>query len=180
MATCPKCSTSGLKHTLISEDLPAHACPNCDGILIGLVVYRRWRETRHPSHGASDQIPDDVAEHDSKDVVSCAKCGGLMTKFRIMSAAPNHIDYCAHCEDIWLDHGEWELIDAMAGSDHLANILTQPWQRRVRSESQENMERDRLRELLGADYKKLADVKEWLDAHSSRDVILAYLRRTAH
>lgn len=180
MASCPRCSTTGLKHTLISEDLPAHACPDCDGLLISLIAYRRWRETHHPAKGASEQIPRDVADQDSKDVVGCTKCGGIMTKFRIMADSPNHIDFCAHCEDIWLDHGEWELIDAMAGADHLNTILTQPWQRRVRSESQENMERQRLRSMLGPDFDKVAELKDWLETHQHRDVIFAYLRRKLH
>ena len=44
MATCPNCKTSGLRHVLLSADLPAYACPDCSGLLVSLVAYRRWRE----------------------------------------------------------------------------------------------------------------------------------------
>lgn len=179
MADCPSCSHAGLKHTLLSDALPAHTCPSCDGLLVSLVAYRRWRETDH-APPKSSQLPNDVSVDDSKDAIACGKCRKLMTKFRISADSPNRIDYCAGCEDVWLDEGEWDLIEALAGSDHLATILTQPWQRRVIVESVEKMKHERLKTLLGSDYDKVMGLNDWLTDHTSRDVILTYLRRKSH
>lgn len=175
MATCPTCKTSGLKHTLISDHLPAYACPDCDGLLISLVAYRRWRETHAGSGGDAGSAAETI--DDSAEAINCSRCNGIMTKFRISAAAPNHIDFCAHCEDIWLDHGEWDLVESLAGSDHLANILTQPWQRRLQSESRDRMEHERLRAKLGDDFDKLQDLRDWLHSHEHRDLLYAYISR---
>jgi len=179
MATCPSCSHSGLKHTLISDTLAVHMCPNCEGLLVSLVAYRRWRETDHPSH-EPDQPPINVSVDDSKDAIACGKCRALMTKYRISADSPNRIDYCAGCEDIWLDEGEWNLVEVLAGSDHLNTILTQPWQRKIVNESVEKMKQERLKARLGSDYEKVVELNDWLAGHTSRDVILTYLRRKSH
>ncbi|MEM7433482.1 MAG: hypothetical protein AAF351_16275, partial [Pseudomonadota bacterium] len=90
---------------------------------------------------------------------------------------PNRIDYCAHCEDVWLDAGEWELIESVVGSTELANITSQPWQYRVNQNTIDKMSRDRLRESLGDDFEQLEDLCDWVDKHPARLEILAYLTR---
>lgn len=179
MSSCPVCPQSGLKHTLISESLPAHMCPACEGLLISLVAYRQWREHVEPPK-RPDRPPTNVAVEDSKDAIACSKCGSMMTKYRISSESPNRIDFCEPCEDIWLDHGEWEIVEDLAGSDHLWTILTQPWQRRIVTESIDKMEVERLQDLLGPDYEKIVELSRWLTGHASRDLILTYLRRKSH
>lgn len=176
MATCPTCKTPGLKHILLSADLPAYACPDCSGLLVSLVAYRRWREL-HDEDSSVDAADGIESIDDSDAAINCTRCGGIMTKYRFSAESPNHIDFCAHCEDIWLDHGEWQLVEALAGSDHLANILTQPWQRRILSESQQQMERDRLQGLLGDDYAKVMELRDWLHDHAHRNVVYALLMR---
>lgn len=103
-----------------------------------------------------------------------------MTKFRISIDAPNRIDFCAHCEDIWLDEGEWAMVEALAGSDHLATIITQPWQRKIRLEAEHRMESERLHTLFGDEYEKVMDLQKWLTDHPARDELLALLRRSVH
>ena len=174
MTACPRCPESGLRHTLVSDTLPGHTCASCGGILVSLVAYRRWRETLGPESEPSHRVhPAD----DTDEIVTCSKCKGLMTKYRISSEAPNRIDLCASCEDVWLDQGEWDLVEALAGSDHLANIITQPWQRRIRIETEEHLEEARLRERFGEDYDRLSSFREWFYEHPARDEIIAYLLR---
>ncbi len=180
MATCPRCPDTGLQHTLVSDSLPAHACPSCDGLLVGLVAYRRWRETHGTASTPAAGSTGTLAADDARDALSCSKCRRIMTKYRISPDAPNRIDFCAGCEDIWLDDGEWEMVELLAGSDHLANIVTQPWQYRLRGEALEKMERKRLAARLGDDFDKVRELANWLHDHEARDEIFAYLLRKSY
>lgn len=177
MATCPTCTNSRLKHVLLADNLPAYVCPTCDGLLVSLVAFRRWRDVYgqgEPPHATGD-TPEPVDDSDA--AINCSRCGGIMTKYRFAASLPNHIDYCAHCEDIWLDSGEWALVEQLAGSRQLSSILTEPWQHRIQAESRAAMETQRLRAVLGDDYDRTMDFKTWLDAHEQRDRILALLTR---
>ncbi len=174
---CPNCKTAGLDHTLLIDELPAHGCPSCDGVLLSLIAYRRWSEahrkdTREIRHSTTDLVIED--SHDAK---LCTRCARLMTKYRIAPELDNRLDYCSHCEDIWLDKGEWELVEQIAASGDLTKILTQPWQRRILRRTTEDMADERLRERLGDDYERLIGIREWLWSHQDKDLILAYLRQ---
>ena len=46
---CPRCKTTDLRPTMIEENLPAMACPACEGSLVSLLYYRHWAETQRPS-----------------------------------------------------------------------------------------------------------------------------------
>jgi Zn-finger nucleic acid-binding protein len=179
MPRCPTCLDPGLQHILVADSLPAHLCPNCNGLLIGLVAYRRWREIEPISSVADAEHRNSIITEDTKNAKACTKCKSVMTKYRISSDAPNRIDFCVNCEDIWLDDGEWELIDSLIGSKHLATITTQPWQRRIRKETVKRMEHERLESVFGDEYVKVSEFAEWLEGHESRDEILAYLQRNS-
>lgn len=174
MTACPVCPRTGLRHTLISDTLPGHACESCGGILMSLVAYRRWRETLGPQSTSSQDVHP-VA--DTETAITCSKCKRLMTKYRISADAPNRIDLCPGCEDVWLDQGEWDLVESLAGSDHLAEIFTQPWQRRIRLETGERAEELRLREKFAEDYDRISAFRDWFRGHPARDEIIAFLLR---
>ena len=112
---------------------------------------------------------------DTQDVITCGKCRNLMTKYRISADSRNRIDLCAKCEDVWLDDGEWELIETLVGSHELANITSQPWQHKVTSDTVDKMASERLSKELGDDYQRIFELREWLEEHPSRFEILAYL-----
>src|SRR5688572_17224366 len=115
MAQCPQCADSTLVHTMLAENLAAYSCGRCLGTLVSLVAYRAWRESsgrgRLPT--APDAIPD-VDPPDSIGAKKCPKCRSLMSKYRISAEKHNRLDYCAHCEEVWLDDGEWQLVESLA------------------------------------------------------------------
>lgn len=164
-----------MRHTLVSNSLAAYGCDHCKGILISLLAYRDWRERTGVAQQPGGEADQPVLVSDTRDALTCGKCSNLMTKYRISANAPNRIDFCARCEDVWLDEGEWELIETLVGSHQLANIASQPWQYRVMSDSREEMEARRLSGELGDDYEKMLEVAGWLERHPSRLEILAYL-----
>ena len=128
---------------------------------------------------AAPAVPDDGAQRpavsDAASALQCPKCDRIMTKYRFAADARNHIDLCGHCDEVWLDHGEWEMLERFAMTDKLAHVFTQPWQNRVRSDAAKRRVEDRWREKLGADYEKAREIRAWLSTHPEGKELLAYL-----
>ena len=100
-----------------------------------------------------------------------------MTKYRIAAEVSNRIDYCPRCEDIWLDKGEWELVENLATSGHLAKVFTQPWQYRIRSAIAKDREDEALRALLGDDWDYFLKFRSWLNRKPAKERLVEHLRR---
>ena len=176
MALCPQCDHSVLVHTLLTDDLAGYSCGKCLGTLVSLVAYRVWRERSHAEtlQTAPAAEPDFEAA-DSIGAKKCPKCRSVMSKYRIRSDKTNRLDYCPHCEEIWLDEGEWQLVEGLIASGEFTKVFTQTWQYAVRAGITSAMEEQRLRELLGADYERVTRFAEWLQSHPAKHEIIARL-----
>ena len=177
MALCPQCDHSVLVHTLLTDNLAGYSCGKCLGTLVSLVAYRAWRESsaaRAPNGATAVAIPDSEAP-DSTGAKKCPKCRSLMSKYRINTDKANRLDYCPQCEEIWLDDGEWELVEGLVMAGDFARVFTQAWQYAVRSSVTGAMEEQRLRELLGADYERFAEFARWLETQPAKQEIVAQL-----
>lgn len=181
MAQCPQCADSPLVHTMLTEGFAGYSCGKCLGTLVSLVAYRAWRERAglHELPAAVPAIADSAAA-DSTGAKKCPKCRSLMSKYRISAERANRLDYCPHCEEIWLDDGEWQLIESLVMSGEFSKVFTQAWQYAVRAGITGAMEEHRLRELLGADYERFVEFARWLGAQQARQEILAQLVLTRH
>jgi len=180
MALCPQCDHSILVHTLLTDNLAAYSCGNCLGTLVSLVAYRAWREhsAREPLAITPTAEPD-IDPPDTVGAKKCPKCRSVMSKYRIRSDKTNRLDYCPHCEEIWLDDGEWRLVEGLVASGEFTKVFTQAWQYAVRAGITSAMEEERLRELLGGDYQRVAQFTEWLQTQPAKQEILARLGRKA-
>jgi Zn-finger nucleic acid-binding protein len=178
MAQCPQCADSPLVHAMLTEGLAGYSCGNCLGTLVSLVSYRAWRE-RAGANALPSVMPAfaDTAAADSIGAKKCPKCRSLMSKYRISAERANRLDYCAHCEEIWLDDGEWQLVESLVMSGEFSKVFTQVWQSAVRTEITGAMEDQRLRELLGQDFGRFSDFAAWLAKQPARHEILAQLAR---
>src|SRR6185295_12697793 len=159
MALCPQCDHSVLVHTLLTDNLAGYSCGKCLGTLVSLVSYRAWRESA-AGREALRATPAAIADADPPDSVGakkCPKCLSLMSKYRISADKTNRLDYCAHCEEIWLDDGEWQLVEGLVSSGEFTRVFTQGWQYAVRAELTGAMEEQRLRTLLGTDFERVED-----------------------
>ena len=178
MALCPQCDHSVLVHTLLTDNLAGYSCGKCLGTLVSLVAYRAWRE--HSAREALTSTPvaePDINAPDSVGAKKCPKCRSLMSKYRINADKTNRLDYCPHCEEIWLDDGEWRLVEGLVASGEFTKVFTQAWQYAVREGITTAMEEQRLRELLGGDYQRVAQFAEWLQSQPAKQEILARLAR---
>ncbi len=178
MANCPQCENSPLVHTLLAEDLAGYSCGKCLGTLVSLVAYRAWRE-RAARGALSDTGPAamDTEPPDSIGAKKCPKCRSVMSKYRISSDKPNRLDYCPHCEEVWLDDGEWQLVESLVNAGELTRVFTQAWQYSIRTGVSQAMEEQRLRELLGNDYARVGEFAAWLQSQPAKAEILARLGR---
>ena len=179
MALCPQCDHSVLVHTLLTDNLAGYSCGKCLGTLVSLVAYRAWRESAAGRSTVRD-TPTATADFEAPDSIGakkCPKCRSLMSKYRINADKANRLDYCPHCEEIWLDDGEWELVEGLVSAGDFTKVFTQAWQYAVRTGITSAMEEQRLRELLGADYERVVKFAEWLLAQPAKQEILARLAR---
>jgi Zn-finger nucleic acid-binding protein len=179
MALCPQCDHSVLVHTLLTDNLAGYSCGKCLGTLVSLVAYRVWRERSEGSDlpASTPTAEPDFEPADSIGAKKCPKCRSVMSKYRIRSDKTNRLDYCPHCEEIWLDEGEWRLVEGLVASGEFTKVFTQAWQYAVRAGVTAAMEEERLRELLGGDYERVAAFAEWVKSQPARAEILARLGR---
>lgn len=179
MAQCPQCADSPLVHTLLTENLAAYSCGKCLGTLVSLVSYRAWRESA-AGRQATKESPvahSDAEPQDSVGAKNCPKCRSLMSKYRIRADRHNRLDYCPHCEEVWLDDGEWQLVESLVTRGEFAKVFTQAWQRGVHTGISGAMHERRLRELLGEHYEQVVNFAAWLREQPAKDEILAHLAR---
>lgn len=172
---CPSCVKRELEATTLDARLPALNCPECRGTLLSLIAYRDWRETNAaPAHAARDvgEISD-VA--DNIKLLRCPHCDCFMTKFRFSADAKNQIDLCNRCDAVWLDHGEWSLVEHLARSGQLAKVFDSKWQQRLREEQGRRRAEERWRAQLGDDYEKARELRTWLALHPKGKELVAYL-----
>jgi Zn-finger nucleic acid-binding protein len=178
MSRCPSCADKTLEPIRLGEsDLPAMGCDSCGGALLSLVSYRDWRD-RTGADGSDAAEADATAPNvvsDTQSALRCPKCSAFMTKYRFSTEARNQIDLCAHCDEVWLDHGEWELLGRFAGSSQLAAVFTRPWQHRLRSEEARQRAETRWRDTIGEDYEKARELRSWLAGHPKGKELMAYL-----
>ena len=173
---CPSCKSYSLKPIKLQYGLAARECKKCRGILIDLLSYREWAEDFKSVDEANSQPVQEV--EDNSKAIACPKCSRIMLKFRVSGSADNKVDVCATCDEAWLDSGEWELLGSLELQDKLNTIFTEPWQRNIRLENIEASHDKRFMELLGnEDYKKLTEIKEWIDEHDKKTDLIRFLLR---
>lgn len=174
--TCPACSKAELNPVRLEESLPALGCAACGGALLSLVSYRNWRE-QAGNDASLDTVPADApSAKDTLSALRCPKCSHFMSKYRVSAAEEsNQVDLCSHCDEVWLDHGEWELLERLALAGRLTQVFTQPWQQRLRSEQVQRRAEKRWREQLGDDYDRANEVRAWIAASPHARELLAFL-----
>ena len=162
---------------MLAENFAGYSCGNCLGTLVSLVAYRAWRDrTGRDSPPATPAVPD-AAPADSIGAKKCPKCRSLMSKYRISAEKTNRLDYCPHCEEIWLDDGEWQLVESLVVSGRIHQGVHAGVAIRGARRAHAAMEEQRLRELLGGDYDRVAQFAEWLQTQPAKQEILARLAR---
>lgn len=168
---CCSCKHAQLEPIELEAGLLAAGCPSCKGALLPLMNYRFWAEHEHH---VKDESTDLVEEPDGAK--QCPKCQRMMTKYRIGAHTNNRIELCSHCDEVWLDAGEWGLVKHLHLEDKLSSIFTEAWQRNIRRQKEADSLRKHYEELIGKEeFERLLTFKTWLDQHPKRSELLVYL-----
>ena len=132
---------------------------------------------KSPSINEDLSIDEDtvVMGEDSKGAMLCS-CGQIMTKYRISHESARKLDYCASCQSIWMDEGEWEYLRTNNLHRSINTIFTDSWQRNIVLKRTENVLDENFKGRLGAEcYKKLKETREWISKSKNKDLMLSYL-----
>ncbi len=172
---CPTCAKSELHAIELQEQLPALSCPDCGGTLLSLIAYRNWRETRAAPTQSQIDVGEASSVADSTKLLRCPHCKAFMTKFRFSADAKNQIDLCDNCDEVWLDSGEWSLVEHLARRGQLAKVFDESWQKRLREEQARRRAEERWSTVLGEDYERARDIRTWLALHPKGKELVAYL-----
>ena len=175
MATCPKCSRT-FSPTLLAEGLSAKGCKSCGGALVDLLAYRAWADRAGIEADTQNEGAAAVEIDDTRQAISCPNCSAVMTKYRLSASADNKLDFCANCDEVWLDGGEWNQLQNLGLRRTLGAVFTEPWQRRLRREMAEDSRESVLRRRFGADFERISEFREWVQEHPQYERILAWLR----
>ncbi|NOQ35019.1 MAG: hypothetical protein GQ569_03895 [Methylococcaceae bacterium] len=176
---CPTCKNIELKPIKLEGGLPAEGCPQCHGASVSLWVYREWL-TRNPEVIVKQFETEPHAEIETVDVKNllfCSKCSGVMSKYRISTEAENRLDLCIRCNETWLNHGEWNLIQALNLTDKLNHFFNDSWQNKIRETQNHQRTEEKWKALFADDYQEINRIIEWIKNHKHSDALLKYINK---
>jgi Zn-finger nucleic acid-binding protein len=140
--------------------------------------YWRWRAQRESAEPeARPRATTIAADLETSGIRFCPEDGYLLARFLVGSPHAFAIDQCRNCSGAWFDAGEWEALLEGGLAHYLHLVLSEDWQddlRRALVEAKEHQQW--LRQLGEADLARIAETKEWLDAHPKRSELYAFLR----
>jgi Zn-finger nucleic acid-binding protein len=172
---CTSCNESNLMPSFIDNLFRAHNCNHCGGNWILIEDFLSWKE-KNPEYSFAENIEYGEELEESAKALLCPVTGALMSKFRMSSKTKHRVDYSLSVGGIWLDAGEWELLkeEGLAGSLNI--LVTQSWQKKIRTETTKNNFSDIYAEKFGAEsYAKIKEVRQWLQAQPQKADLRAYM-----
>ncbi len=168
---CCSCKKSDLEPRELEHGLLAASCPECQGALLPLMNYRYWAEHSHHITDTHTELAEEAA-----GAKQCPKCSGMMTKYRIGVGTQNRLELCAHCDEVWLDAGEWDLVKTLNLHDKLSSVFTDAWQRNIRRQKEKASMHAHFSKIIGEqDFLRVEEFKEWMDEHPKHSDIKHFI-----
>ncbi len=100
----------------------------------------------------------------------------LNVEIQIGRSHKNRLELCGHCDEVWLDTGEWDLVKKLDLHEKLSSVFTDAWQRNILKQREASSLRDHYSQVLGEkDFEKVNEFKLWLDKHPKRAEIKHYI-----
>jgi len=174
---CPICKEALDYHQLLESYLPAYRCRQCEGIWISAREYLRWLQQQPTLLPERPAVETDLPTADTPQLKLCPQCGHFLIRYRVLPNAGFYLDRCGNCNGVWFDRNEWDVLVAHNLHDKVNQFFTQPWQNRLRAE-EARLKLDQLyHDRFGNDdYARIKDVRQWLQAHPQRGMLLAFLQ----
>ncbi len=174
---CPICKEVFVYHSLLESQLPAYQCPKCEGIWISSNEYLRWLRTQPAALPEKTGDNANVPTCETAQVKLCPSCGHFLIRYRVLPHVEFYLDRCGHCNGVWFDKNEWDVLVERNLHDKLNQFFTQPWQTRIHDEEARAMLDKLYREKFGPeDYAKVKEMWDWLMKNPRRAMLIAYLQ----
>lgn len=173
---CPVCREATLASKDLEADLSATQCTKCGGIYIGAPDYHEWirrSESNLPEKPEDESV--DLVSGETTGPRFCSQCKFVLTKYKVGRGTKFAINKCGHCGGMWLDKNEWEILKSRNLHDDLHLVFSDSWQSAIRTEEHNKAMTEIFREHLGEDLEEISRIKSWLNGHSKKDALLAYL-----
>lgn len=178
---CPKDKEESLVDVVLPGGLAAHHCSACDGYWVEPDIYAAWRsqqEERLPVPLPEDADMGYTPGPQDARAGLCPNCKGFLARSRIGLNPPFYVERCSRCGGIWLDQGEWEVLQQLGWDGAIDHLFTEDWQSEMREQEYAERERRATIEKLGEDLaQQIFDLTEKLAHHPNGDFGVAYLMR---
>ncbi|MEQ9265958.1 MAG: zf-TFIIB domain-containing protein [Balneolaceae bacterium] len=177
MKKCPVCEVK-LNRVRLADEQPAFKCSNCEGTWISYHEYVQWigpgQKNSIDVIDTDYEVPLPVFEN--RKALLCPDCERILRRFKIWPNVEFHLDRCGYCNGIWFDKNEWEVLKLKGLEKYIHIFFTEAWQKKLKSEEMTVHFREMYKEKFGlVNYKKIKEVKSWLQDEELESELLAYL-----
>lgn len=174
---CPVCKENTLGEIALLKGLPANQCSNCNGVFIPSNAYLAWWKTLGTVLPVKEGAIDIDPSWEVRELKFCASCGHIMARYKIFPDTDFYIDRCRNCNGIWLDQHEWDVLIDRNLHDQLNEVFTRPWQDHLHAaETRNHLDVIYLEKLGAEDYDQVRQIREWMQEHPRRGMLLAFLQ----
>ena len=170
---CTSCGEATLNSSYLEPQLPCYTCPACNGSLLMLSDFLRWKE----NHDSKDLIANTatIEVQETSKAMLCPKTGGLMTKYKISKDTEHRLDLSPTINAVWMDKGEWELLKEKGLAGKINAIFTDHWQEEIRSEESADILSALYKRKFGSHYEDIKAFRELIGDKKYRSEAIAYL-----
>jgi Zn-finger nucleic acid-binding protein len=175
---CPVCKDNLLQRETLKLDMPVSICGRCNGVWLSSNDYLEWLKQQSQALlekevGDDIPLPPEIAEY----LRCCADCGNILSRYKVLPTMNLFLDHCGHCNGVWFDKGELEILISRKLLGKINQFFTKPWQALIQEE-ETKAELDKLytHKFGDSDYEKVKEVWNWLKDHPQRTMLLAYLQ----
>ena len=173
---CPVCASKRTTTETLTDGLSAQKCESCGGHWISHKNYQTWQSTLGDisDHTSFTEVQIELEDH--KGATLCPDCGKILLKYKVGHGLDFYVDHCSACGGIWLDENEWEALEAQNLHDEIHRIFSTAWQKEIRDENLAQTMENVFRNRFGDEtYKKIKDIRKWIEGHPRKDELLAFL-----
>ena len=173
---CPNCDTPLSAPAIAADEPPVFGCSTCHGVWIDSNAYLAW-VTGREAKPAPELTIDETPVADTQNLKLCPTCRRFLMRYHILPGSHFFVERCGHCNGVWFDEGEWASVRRHGLQDRVNQLFTQPWQDRIRAvESRHSLEQIYLDRFGGEDYRRVREIRAWLDSRPQKAMLLAFLQ----
>ena len=177
MMDCPICKTVPLRERSAFFDTPLWFCDACHGHWMGGDYVAEGRDAAAPPE--SQRLRPNLVETRHAAVL-CPHDGNLMLQYRVVRGAEFYIDRCPHCDGLWLDRHEWDMLRCHDLRSEIGDLCNGWWEdplhqlretHRLGTQAEETLRAV----LTEAEYCQVDELRSWLHRHPQRREVIGSL-----